>query len=170
MDHEPELETEEPNIQDLSPHVVAMQPTNAIEEITGEANTTTMNLTPTLREALDSDEAQQWHEAICKELEGLEAMGTWEIVDVPPETKLVDSKIVLRLKLDANGIPVQHKARLIARGFTQREGIDFEETFVPVVPLSAIRALLSLAVERDWEIHQLDITMAYLNSTLKHVI
>ncbi|KAJ1019494.1 hypothetical protein NDA18_005977 [Ustilago nuda] len=119
MDHEPELETEEPNIQDPSPHVVATQPTNAIEEITREANTTTMNLNPTLREALDSDEAQQWHKAIRKELEGLEAMGTWEIVDVPPETKLVDSKIVLHLKLDADGIPVRHKARLIERGFTQ---------------------------------------------------
>ncbi|KAJ1027618.1 hypothetical protein NDA18_003618 [Ustilago nuda] len=106
MDHEPELETEEPDIQDLSLHVTTTQPTNAIEEIIGEANTTTMNLTPTLREALDSDKAQQWHEAICKELEGLEAMGTWEIVDIPPETKLVDSKIVLHLKLDADGIPI----------------------------------------------------------------
>ncbi|KAJ1575250.1 hypothetical protein NDA11_004617 [Ustilago hordei] len=129
-----------------------------------------MNLTPTLKEALASDDAQQWQEAIRKELDGLEAMGTWEIVDVPPNTRLVDSKIVLRLKLDADGIPVRHKARLVARGFTQREGIDFEETFAPVAPLSAIRALLSLAVERNWEVHQLDITMAYLNSTLNHVI
>ncbi|SOV06517.1 uncharacterized protein UDID_17498 [Ustilago sp. UG-2017a] len=97
-------------------------------------------------------------------------MGTWEIMDVRPNTRLVNSKIVLRLKLDVNGIPVWHKARLVAQGFTQREGIDFEETFVPVAPLSAIRALLSLAVERNWEVHQLDITMAYLNSMLKHVI
>ncbi|SYW74138.1 uncharacterized protein UHO2_01003 [Ustilago hordei] len=97
-------------------------------------------------------------------------MGTWEIMDVPPNTKLVNSKIVLHLKLDADGVPVQHKARLVARGFTQREGIDFKETFALVAPLSAIRALLSLAVERDWEVHQLDIMMAYLNSTLKHVI
>ncbi|CCF49957.1 hypothetical protein NDA11_005694 [Ustilago hordei] len=52
----------------------------------------------------------------------------------------------------------------------QQEGIDFEETFAPVAPLSVIRALLSLAVEHDWEVHQLDITMAYLNSTLKHEI
>ncbi|SOV02733.1 uncharacterized protein UDID_18017 [Ustilago sp. UG-2017a] len=101
---------------------------------------------------------------------GLEAMGTWEIVDVPPNTRLVNSKIILRLKLDADGIPVRHKVRLIARGFTQWEGIDFEETFAPVALLSTIRALLSLAVERNWEVHQLDITMAYLNSTHNHVI
>ncbi|SPC61539.1 related to retrotransposon protein [Ustilago sp. UG-2017b] len=97
-------------------------------------------------------------------------MGTWEVMDVPPNTRLVDSKIVLCLKLDADGIPIRHKARLVTRGFTQREGVDFEETFAPVAPLSVIRVLLSLAVERDWEVHQLDITMAYLNSTLKHEI
>ncbi|KAJ1602381.1 hypothetical protein NDA14_004710 [Ustilago hordei] len=91
----------------------------AIEDIIGEANMTTMNLTPTLREALDSDEAQQWQEAIHKELDGLKAMGTWEIMDIPPNTELIDSKIVLHLKLDADGVPVQHKARLVTQGFTQ---------------------------------------------------
>ncbi|SOV03678.1 uncharacterized protein UDID_19114 [Ustilago sp. UG-2017a] len=124
------------------------------------------------RPKTDSDEPklEVEQEAIHKELDRLEAMGTWEIVDVPPNTRLVDSKIVLRLKLDADGIPIRHKVRLVAQGFTQWEGIDFEETFAPVAPLSAIRALLSLAVERNWEVHQLDITMAYLNSTLNHVI
>ena len=155
INHEPVLEPEEINIQDLSSHIFTMQPINtveenqseiAIEDIIGEANMTTMNLTPTLREALDSDEAQQWQEAICKELDGLKAMGTWEIMDILPNTKLVDSKIILHLKLDADGVPVQHKARLVTWGFTQREGIDFEETFALVAPLSAIRALLSLAV------------------------
>ncbi|KAJ1601300.1 hypothetical protein NDA14_001112 [Ustilago hordei] len=123
-----------------------------------------------MKEALASEDAQQWQEAVCKELDRLEAMGTWEIMDVPPNTKLFNSKIILHLKLDADGVPVQHKARLVAQGFTQQEGIDFEETFALVAPLSAIRALLSLAVEWDWEVHQLDIMMAYLNSTLKHII
>ncbi|SNX85305.1 related to retrotransposon protein [Melanopsichium pennsylvanicum] len=140
------------------------------EKLLGSAQSATLNLTPTLKEAFNGDDAQQWHEAIRKELEGLEAMGTWEIVDKPEGANLVDSRIILRLKLDADGIPIRHKARLVARGFTQREGIDFEETFAPVAPVSAIRGLLALAVERDWETHQLDITQAYLNSTLKHVI
>ncbi|KAJ1043366.1 hypothetical protein NDA10_004099 [Ustilago hordei] len=83
---------------------------------------------------------------------------------------LVDSKVVLRLKLDADGVPVKHKARLVARGFTQREGIDYQETFSPVAPLGAIRAILALAVQNNWEVHALDITMAYLNSTLKEAI
>ena len=175
----PELEVEVLDMENPLPEIHTALPADPIddnrseldvEEIIGEAHTATLNLTPTLKEALASDDAQQWQEAIRKELDGLEAMGIWEIVDVPPNTRLVDSKIVLRLKLDADGIPVRHKARLVTRGFTQREGIDFEETFAPVAPLSAIRALLSLAVERNWEVHQLDITMAYLNSTLNHVI
>ncbi|SOV04850.1 uncharacterized protein UDID_17211 [Ustilago sp. UG-2017a] len=82
----------------------------------------------------------------------------------------VDSTVVLRLKLDTDGVPVKHKARLVARGFTQREGIDYQETFSPVAPLGAIRAILALAVQNNWEVHALDITMAYLNSTLKEAI
>ncbi|SPC67368.1 related to retrotransposon protein [Ustilago sp. UG-2017b] len=177
--NEPELEVEVLDVEDPLPKIYTLPPADPtndnrseldVEEMIGEAHMAVLNLMPTLKEALASDDVQQWQEAIHKELDGLEAMGTWEIMDVPPNTRLVNSKIVLQLKLDADGIPVRHKARLVARGFTQREGIDFEETFAPVAPLSAIRALLSLAVERNWEVHQLDITMAYLNSTLNHVI
>ncbi|KAJ1601540.1 hypothetical protein NDA14_003813 [Ustilago hordei] len=126
----PKLEVEVLDMEDPLPKIHTAPPADPtddnrseldVEEIIGEAHTATLNLTPTLKEALASDNAQQWQEAICKELDGLEAMGTWEIVDVPPNTRLVDSKIVLRLKLDADGIPVRHKARLVAQGFTQWE-------------------------------------------------
>ncbi|KAJ1039781.1 hypothetical protein NDA10_006566 [Ustilago hordei] len=142
----------------------------AVDSTVGAANTAILNLDPTLGEAMNGGDAQLWKEAIRKELEGLEAMGTWEVVHQPPGVPLVDSKVVLRLKLDTDGIPVKHKARLVARGFTQREGIDYQETFSPVAPLGAIRAILALAVQNNWEVHALDITMAYLNSTLKEAI
>ncbi|SOV06119.1 uncharacterized protein UDID_19410 [Ustilago sp. UG-2017a] len=142
----------------------------AVDSTVGAANTAILNLDPTLGEAMNGEDAQLWKEAIQKELEGLKAMGTWEVVHQPPGVPLVDSKVVLRLKLDADGVPVKHKARLVARGFTQREGIDYQETFSPVAPLGAIRAILALAVQNDWEVHALDITMAYLNSRLKEAI
>ncbi|KAJ1042824.1 hypothetical protein NDA10_007173 [Ustilago hordei] len=142
----------------------------AEDSTVGAANTAILNLDPTLGEAMDGEDAQLWKEAIRKELEGLEAMGTWEVVHQPPGVPLVDSKVVLRLKLDTDGVPVKHKAQLVARGFTQREGIDYQETFSPVAPLGAIRAILALAVQNNWEVHALDITMAYLNSTLKEAI
>ncbi|SPC63918.1 uncharacterized protein UHOD_11377 [Ustilago sp. UG-2017b] len=119
---EPELEVEVLDMEDPLPKIHTVLPADPtddniseldVEEMIGEAHTAALNLTPTLKEALASDDAQQWQEAICKELDRLEAMGTWEIMDVPPNTGLVDSKIILRLKLDADGIPVQHKARLV---------------------------------------------------------
>ncbi|KAJ1581364.1 hypothetical protein NDA11_001793 [Ustilago hordei] len=113
----------------------------AIDSTVGAANTAILNLDPMLGEAMNGEDAQLWKEAIRKELEGLEAMGTWEVVHQPPGVPLVDSKVVLRLKLDADGVPVKHKA-----------------------------AILALAVQNNWEVHALDITMAYLNSTLKEAI
>ncbi|KAJ1028903.1 hypothetical protein NDA18_002926 [Ustilago nuda] len=142
----------------------------AIDSTIGTANTAVLNLDPTLGEAMDGEDAHLWKEAIRKELEGLEAMGTWEVVHHLPGVPLVDSKVVLWLKLNADSVPIKHKVRLVARGFTQREGIDYQETFSPVAPLGAIRAILALAVQNNWEVHALDIIMAYLNSTLKEVI
>ncbi|KAJ1572080.1 hypothetical protein NDA12_004217 [Ustilago hordei] len=151
----------EATVEDLLP---------AVDSTVGAANTAILNLDPMLGEAMNGEDTQLWKEAIRKELEGLEAMGTWEVVHQLPGVPLVDSKVVLRLKLDADGVPVKHKARLVARGFTQREGIDYQETFSPVAPLGVIRAILALAVQNNWEVHALDITMAYLNSTLKEAI
>ncbi|SOV07323.1 uncharacterized protein UDID_18871 [Ustilago sp. UG-2017a] len=151
----------EATVEDLLP---------AIDSTVGAANTAVLNLDPMLGEAMNGEDTQLWKEAIQKELEGLEAMGTWEVVHQLPGVPLVDSKVVLRLKLDADGVPVKHKARRVARGFTQREGIDYQETFSPVAPLRAIRAILALAVQNNWEVHALDITTAYLNSTLKEAI
>ncbi|KAJ1032167.1 hypothetical protein NDA18_001663 [Ustilago nuda] len=142
----------------------------AIDSTIGAANTAVLNLDPTLGEAMDGEDAHLWKEAIRKELEGLKAMGTWEVVHHLPGVPLVDSKVMLWLKLDADSVPVKHKARLVARGFTQREGIDYQETFSLVAPLRVIRAILALAVQNNWEVHALDITMAYLNSTLKEAI
>ncbi|SOV06148.1 uncharacterized protein UDID_19416 [Ustilago sp. UG-2017a] len=122
----------EATVEDLLP---------AVDSTVGAANTAILNLDPTLGEAMNGEDAQLWKEAIQKELEGLEAMGTWEVVNQPPGVPLVDSKVVLRLKLDAD-----------------------------VAPLGAIRAILALAVQNNWEVHALDITMAYLNSTLKEAI
>ncbi|SOV08120.1 uncharacterized protein UDID_17289 [Ustilago sp. UG-2017a] len=141
-----------------------------MDSTVGAANTAVLNLDPTLGEAMNGEDAQLWKEAIRKELEGLEAMGTWEVVNHLPGVPLVDSKVVLWLKLDADGVPIKHKVRLVARGFTQREGIDYQETFSPVAPLGAIRAILALAVQNNWEVHALDIMMAYLNSRLKEAI
>ncbi|SPC63760.1 related to retrotransposon protein [Ustilago sp. UG-2017b] len=171
------VEVEEENVMPVTTAEEETRSEAAVEDLlpvmdsaVGAANAAVLNLDPSLGEAMNGEDAQLWKEAIRKGLEGLEAMGTWEVVHHPPGVPLVDSKVVLRLKLDADGVPIKHKAQLVARGFTQREGIDYQETFSPVAPLGAIRAILALAVQNNWEVHALDITMAYLNSTLKEVI
>ncbi|KAJ1024361.1 hypothetical protein NDA18_004530 [Ustilago nuda] len=82
----------------------------AMDSTVGAANTAVLNLDPTLGEVMNGEDTQLWKEAIRKELEGLEAMGTWEVVNHPSGVPLVDSKVVLWLKLDADGVPIKHKA------------------------------------------------------------
>ncbi|SOV02711.1 uncharacterized protein UDID_18007 [Ustilago sp. UG-2017a] len=126
------------------------------------------SLNPTVHEALAGKDRRIWEEAMHKELNGLEAMGTWETTDLPRGMNTVDTRWVLKIKTDANLVPTKYKARLVARGFTQREGLDYTEIFVPVAPIQAIRGVLAIAAVRDWEVDSIDVKQAYLNSSLHH--
>ena len=75
-----------------------------------------------------------------------------------------------KVKRDEQGAIVKHKARLIARGFVKREGIDFEEVFALVARMESIRLLLALAAAKDWRIHHLDIKSAFLNGELAETV
>ncbi|SPC65344.1 uncharacterized protein UHOD_11058 [Ustilago sp. UG-2017b] len=126
------------------------------------------SLNPTVRKALAGKDRRFWEEAMRKELNGLEAMGTWETTDLPRGMNTVDTRWVLKIKTDANLVPTKYKARLVARGFTQREGLDYTEIFAPVAPIQAIRGVLAIAAVRDWEVDSIDVKQAYLNSSLHH--
>lgn len=121
---------------------------------------------PTIEEAKSSPEWPRWREAIQLELDSLKANETWDLVERPMGTNVVSSKWVLRVKRDEEGMPVEYKARLVARGFSQVHGVDYYETFAPVVRLSSLRVVLALAAEKDWEISAFDFQSAYLNSFL----
>ena len=101
-----------------------------------------------------------------EELENLQRNETWEIVPKPEGRKIVKCKWVFKRKFDKDGQVKRHKARLVARGHTQMEGFDYQETFCPVIKSKSIRALLAFSVEQDWQVHQLDITATYLNGKL----
>lgn len=92
--------------------------------------------------------------------------GTWEIVSRPQDRPIIDSKIVLKNKLNPDGSVERRKARIVARGFTQRPGFDFNETFALVVRLKSVRLMIALAAGLGVKIHQLDVTTAYLNSKI----
>ena len=82
-------------------------------------------------DALNGNEKEKWLEAMDAEIESLKKRGTWKLVALPPKKNLVTNKWVYRVKKDGFGRPERYKSRLVARGFTQRQGIDFEETFAP---------------------------------------
>ena len=74
---------------------------------------------------------------------------TWQLIDPPPGCRQIGLKWVYKVKQDERGAIAKHKARLIARGFVQREGIDFEKVFAPVACMESVRLLLALAVAKD---------------------
>jgi hypothetical protein len=119
----------------------------------------------TYAEAIQSDNSSDWMDACAYEIDALAKNRTWELVDLPPGRKAVKSKWVFKLKADG-----RYRARLVAKGFTQIPGIDFDETFSPVARFESLRLLLALAALEDWEIHQLDVKSAFLNGVLEEEI
>ena len=90
-------------------------------------------------------------------MNALKKNGTWEVVDLPMEKKVVGCKWMFTIKSKADGSVERYKARPVAKGFTQTYGIDYQEIFAPVAKINSIRALLSLAVNSNWPLHQLDV-------------
>ncbi|GLB42029.1 putative mitochondrial protein [Lyophyllum shimeji] len=118
-------------------------------------------------EALASD---VWRKSMEAELDQLKRLGTFEVVDLPPDRAPIKSKWVWRVKRDGNGKFLKAKSRLVAKGFTQQPGVDYSETFAPVVRMDSLRLLLALAAAYKLKIHVVDIVGVYLNSTLQEEI
>lgn len=101
----------------------------------------------TFAEATQSEMSQEWVASIQKEIDALEANQTWELQDLPEGKKAIGSKWVFDIKGDKDGNVMRFKSRLVAKGCAQQYGIDFFETFSPVVRYSPVRLIISLAVE-----------------------
>lgn len=112
----------------------------------------------------------KWKEAIEEELRALHKNGTWKITSLPKGKSVVSSKWVFTIKYNSDGSINKYKARLVARGFTQTYGIDYQETFAPVAKFNTIRVLLSIAANLDWPLHQMDVKNAFLNGDLEEEV
>jgi hypothetical protein len=119
---------------------------------------------------LDQSKIDKFRESKLLELDAHREKGTWYVAPQEAGVKPVTSRWVNTTKYGPQGEFLKHKSRLVARGFQQEEGVDFEETFAPVVKSSSTRILLALAALKGWTVHQADVKTAFLNSDLeKHV-
>ena len=91
-------------------------------------------------------------------------------MDKPKDASLIDSKLVLEAKRDANNIPYKFKARFCAHCFSQKEGADYDEIFAPVVPRDVIQTILTIAAKFHWGVDSIDMSQANLNDKLHHDI
>nr|XP_009786024.1 PREDICTED: uncharacterized protein LOC104234191 [Nicotiana sylvestris] len=109
---------------------------------------------------------KRWIEEIQAEIKALEDNKTWELVSLPQLQKAIGCKWVYKIKYKASGEVERFKALLVAKGYIQRECLDYQETFSPVVKIVTVRSVLSIAASRQWSIHQMDVYNAFLQEDL----
>ncbi|CAL9010999.1 unnamed protein product [Prunus brigantina] len=107
---------------------------------------------------------------MSEEIQALHQQGTWTLVPPPSHTNIVGCKWIFKVKKNADGTISRYKARLVAQGFSQEYGLDYDETFSPVVRHTTVRLILGLAVQFQWKLRQLDVKNAFLHGELQEEV
>ena len=113
---------------------------------------------------------KRWNKAVKGEVHALELNCTWDVVDLPPGKKSIGSKWVFTIKYNADRTIERYKARLVCCGNHQVECVAYEETFAPVAKMDTVRTLLEVAVAKNWEVHQMDVSNAFLHGDLEEEV
>lgn len=124
-------------------------------------------------EPINYDDAmcdENWKNDVKVELEALNKNNTWTLTSLPAHKKAFGCKWIFKLKLHVNGTIERYKARLVAKGFTETEGIDYMDTSSPVVKMTTIRVLLSIAASQNWSLYQLDVNTTFLHGDLNEEV
>jgi hypothetical protein len=124
----------------------------------------------TYKQAMKSPDAELWQQAAEEEINSLNANGTWDIVPLPKDRKAIGSRWVFKVKRNADGSIERYKARVVAKGFSQRPGVDYIEVFAPTFRMASIRTIIALAAKHDYHLHSIDISSAFLNGNLEEEI
>jgi len=124
----------------------------------------------TVKEAIRRPDRKLWMEAMQSEYDSLLENKTWDLVDLPPDKKALTSRWIFKTKRNANSEIKRHKARLVIRGCSQKKGIDYEETYSPVVRYGTIRVLFALAAKYDLDVDHIDAVTAFLHGDLTEEI
>jgi hypothetical protein len=121
-------------------------------------------------EAINSEHQEQWKKAMDAEIKALEDHGTWEVVSKPQNRKIIKCRWVYQLKKNEKGEIVRYKARLTAKGFSQQYGVDYYETYSPVINTNSIRTILAVITQYNLEVEQSDIDSTFPNGILEEEI
>ncbi|GJZ97609.1 retrovirus-related pol polyprotein from transposon TNT 1-94 [Tanacetum coccineum] len=124
----------------------------------------------TLQEALNNPDASFWKEAMQEEIEALHKNKTWELVPLPGGRKPIGNKWVYKIKRNGDDQVERYRARLVVKGYAQKEGIDFNEIFSPVVRMTTVRVVLAMCATYDLHLEQLDVKTAFLHGNLEEEI
>jgi len=108
----------------------------------------------------------EWRDAMTKEIQVLESNNTWDLCPLPKGKSAIGCKWVYKIKYHSDGSIERYRARLVSKGYTQVQGIDYHDTFAPVAKLVTVRLLLSIAAIKNWSLHQLDVNNAFLQGDL----
>ena len=110
---------------------------------------------------------KKWRNAMDKEIKAIKKNDTWEFATLPTGKNIIGVKWVYKLKKNAKREVERYKARLVVKGYSQRQGIDYDEVFALIAHLETIRLLISLAAQNQWRIFQMDVKSAFLNGYLE---
>jgi hypothetical protein len=111
-----------------------------------------------------------WRDAMMEEYQSIMKNDVWDIIPRPKGKSVVTSKWIYKIKHVADGSIEKHKARFVAIGFSQVEGIDYEETFAPLARYTSIRTIIALASTLGWRLHQMDVKTTFLNGEIEEEV
>ena len=120
----------------------------------------------TVEEALSGPEAEKWRRAMQSEMNSIYQNDVWSLVESPSQRKPINCKWIFKKKVGADGTVCSYKARLVAQGFSQKIGIDYDETFSSVVRFESLHSVLALAAQHNLHVHQMDVSSAFMNGKL----
>jgi hypothetical protein len=111
-----------------------------------------------------------WVDVMVEEYESIVKNSAWEIVPRSVDKSVIGSRWIYKVKQAADGSVEKYKARFMVWGFSQIEGVDYDETFAPITRYSSIRSIFALSVQMGWHIHQMDVKIAFLNGIVEEEV
>ena len=115
----------------------------------------------------EATEQSVWRDAMMEEYQSITKNDVWEVVSRPEGKSTMTSRWIYKIKHATDGSVKKYKERFMARGFSQKEGVDYDEAFTPIARYTSIRAIISLASVLGWILHQMDLKITFLNGIIE---